>query len=253
MCSLLTLSQKNWAEQKYIPSLINYKGKYLFLNKFYRREFRFNSHYNNKLIDTLNSIIRDKKAITKISIENNVLGLTPYKIITLADHIYGLLFNYKMLDDLNNIGKTIYYDKTSTEMSKDKYENRTDFFLGVEDGDERNDYKKKRTIEIEELISINKMPNEKKEGDLILTRYLHAERDVNNNCFTHVDGAIKKYSVEEYNFRLGEDLKEFGRKAKKEKVFRVDGVIENNVFEDLTTYFFRNNKEIELYFQGKKK
>jgi hypothetical protein len=97
-----------------------------------------------------------------------------------------------------------------------------------------------RTIEIEEIT----LPALLHESEFQLVRYLHAERDIEQRQFTHVDGAVRFYDRAVYEawrgvrWPTGPADAPMGRR----KVFRVDGAISTTDWVEIVAQWFRGSE-----------
>ncbi|MBD2720814.1 hypothetical protein [Hymenobacter armeniacus] len=112
-----------------------------------------------------------------------------------------------------------------------------------------------KTFEAEEFKTIDVSINI--DGvDYFPARYIHAEFELNNGNFRHLDGAIHLYTYEEYTERIEADLRynaknDWQIKAKPVKLFRIDGVFNLEVWAELISHFFTGDPLIHEYFEGK--
>lgn len=86
-------------------------------------------------------------------------------------------------------------------------------------------------------------------------KYVHAEFDLKSNLFRHFDGAIHFYTHTEYMERRESDFNYTNKstkpiKAKSQKIFKLDGKINKEVWVDLTGHFLTGNPLIIEYFTG---
>lgn len=87
-------------------------------------------------------------------------------------------------------------------------------------------------------------------------RYIHAEFDLRDNKFRHFDGAIHFYTSEEYFERRDSDFNynlknSFKIKSRSEKLFKINGQIEVEIWRELSSHFLTGNPLIIEYFEGK--
>lgn len=85
------------------------------------------------------------------------------------------------------------------------------------------------------------------EGGLVLNRYLHTQRDIEERRFTHLDGAIRGYEAARYQARLDSRIDVERKAARYRKVFRVDGPIADDLWYDLVVMFYRQNEMVGEY------
>ncbi|WP_269533145.1 hypothetical protein [Chitinimonas sp. BJYL2] len=86
-------------------------------------------------------------------------------------------------------------------------------------------------------------------------RYLHAEFDVQANCFRHFDGAIQLFTEEEYFQRRDSDFNMTMKnsahvKARSSKVFKINGPLKTKDWVEFCCHFFAANPLTFEYFSG---
>lgn len=81
-------------------------------------------------------------------------------------------------------------------------------------------------------------------------RFVHSVFSLEKQCPVHLDGAIRFYTKELWQKRIskGVHIRNFGKKARREKLWRVDGEIDMQIWYDLIHNFFRGNFSIAEYF-----
>ena len=105
-----------------------------------------------------------------------------------------------------------------------------------------------KTIQIEELVQAkNSLSGIESE---VYNRYLHSRWDPISQCFVHLDGAVKVYSGSEYESRCKTDIKKTEKADGYFKLFRVDGEITLEIWEELTVRFFYQNELVLEYLGG---
>jgi hypothetical protein len=106
--------------------------------------------------------------------------------------------------------------------------------------------KNELTFEVEELIesSLPLSNGEREKG----MRFVHSIIDGKVSKSRHIDGAVRLYSSTQWDDRLATKLTEFGKKATRKKLWRVDGLLNHADWYDLVHTFFRGNYTIGEYF-----
>ena len=82
------------------------------------------------------------------------------------------------------------------------------------------------------------------------TRFAHAMFAPQEGRFCHLDGAMHMYRNVDYQNRWNAKLRDYDKRYTKVKVFRIDGVMDEVVFQHVTEAFFRGNRQISEYFNG---
>jgi len=86
-------------------------------------------------------------------------------------------------------------------------------------------------------------------------RYVHAEFNLDNQCFRHFDGAIHFYTEQEYMARRDSDFnynsKNSGQiKTLSQKLFKMNGVVPLDTWIEFTSHFLTGNPLVFEYFEG---
>jgi hypothetical protein len=86
-------------------------------------------------------------------------------------------------------------------------------------------------------------------------RYLHAEFDIEANCFRHFDGAIQLFTEDEYFRRRDADFNMTAKdashiKARSRKVFKINGALQTADWVEFCCHFYAANPLIQEYFSG---
>lgn len=102
-----------------------------------------------------------------------------------------------------------------------------------------------RTFEAEELVE---NPASGIGEDTFACRYVHAEYSLESKAISHFDGAIRAYQAEPYLRRLDDRIDRAGKHAAYTKLFRFDGRVEVDAWQELTHHFFRGNPLFSEYF-----
>lgn len=84
-------------------------------------------------------------------------------------------------------------------------------------------------------------------GDIVIARYLHSIRNIEEHAFVHVDGAAKVYERSEYSRRVDSTVGGDDPSIGYVKLFRVDGTIGDQGWSELVSFFFRQNPLVLEY------
>jgi hypothetical protein len=103
-----------------------------------------------------------------------------------------------------------------------------------------------KTIQIEELVPRDSRMTETTE--YVWNRFAHAIWDMEDECFSHFDGAIKTYRKEDYQDRLGCDIKHYDGKPVYKKLCRLDSAIGLETWCEMTAKYFYENELVGEYF-----
>jgi hypothetical protein len=87
-------------------------------------------------------------------------------------------------------------------------------------------------------------------------RYIHAEFDLQKDCFRHFDGAVHLYNEVDYYQMRDSDFNNNSKqkkqiKADSQKLFKMNGNIDKETWVKFTSHFFTGNPLIIEYFEGK--
>ena len=105
--------------------------------------------------------------------------------------------------------------------------------------------KAERTFEVEELIDLPRRCNGKEVNRA--SRFVHSIFD-GDNVSRHIDGAIRLYPEHLWQQRTATKITEFGKRATRVKLWRVDGSVNIDRWYELIHMFFRGNYTIAEYF-----
>jgi len=177
------------------------------------------------------------------------VAIDPFRVIRkdevppmlLEDYWFGLKVTGESLDstDEHDLGRAVHWRNLET-IEGQRYEAfrpliATEFRWGLRD-------ETIKTLQIEEIRPAIKDPVD---GQLVLNRYLHSERDIDAHRFIHLDGALKGYPPRTYRPSREEDpLAKRGKAAVYRKLFRVDGSIPDDAWGMAVGQFFRTNELI---------
>jgi len=215
---------------------IQYKNHYLHYNQFLRRGFTGNPNcdflyifwnYYDKSSD-INSF--------RISIDLSRLWPKEYYSRGIElDRWFGPKFDKSKVFDKNYVGHTIHQRISPSFFEISNKLKYTEFSWKYADGI--------KTLEIEELDS-----EEHSFDSYYINRYLHSEIDVERNIIRHLDGAVKIYLKDNYHKRLNSKIPKEEKCFKKIKLFRIDGIIDENIWLELISNFYKSNEMVLEYF-----
>lgn len=214
---------------------IRYGDYLLHYHQFLRRGFLSNPNF-----DFLGLLSRYKASTEgvnrfRIAIDHRrIMKYADYREFVEMDTWYGPRFDRDKVDDPNCLGLTVVGRVYPNPLDSYPLE-RTEFFWRIDKG------KKIKTIEIEEISS------ESKDGWFI-NRYLHAERDVIEKVFRHLDGAAKVYETVDHVIRVTQQMPRNTKAGKYQKLFRIDGAIYLEDWLNLVSMFYKGNEMVVEYF-----
>lgn len=81
------------------------------------------------------------------------------------------------------------------------------------------------------------------------SRYLHAIYNPGHQSITHLDGALRIYTAEEFRQRHESHLRKSGKIGVRRKIFRIDESINRDTFSLIAQAFFVWNDELAKYFR----
>ena len=82
------------------------------------------------------------------------------------------------------------------------------------------------------------------------SRYFHAIYHPHEEVFSHIDGALRFFSTDEWIARRDAHVKDIGKIGKRVKIFRLEGNLSKEVFTSILPSFFVWNMDIHQYFKG---
>ena len=211
-------------------------GDYLvYPHKFFRRSQYIYNTLNQEFITQMIELSKDESLSVTIALDSDVIGLIDSDTRDMEfQYWWGPKFKNNLI---TNSGVTVH----SNDDEKTKLFNRVNRseFRWYEQGG-------LKTFECEELVEYtinidgeNYIPN----------RFIHSmlNKDLKPN---HIDGAIRNYTIEEYEERLNNDISRTGRNTLYKKIFRVDGVISIEQWKNLVTHYYRDNTLVGEYLGG---
>lgn len=112
-----------------------------------------------------------------------------------------------------------------------------------------------KAFQLEEFREVNEKINFN-EKDYYPVKYLHAEYDIEKECFRHLDGAIHFYTEQEYFKRRESDINYNKKnsdhiKTASQKLFKLNGTIKTEEWVKLVSHYLSGNYLICEYFEGK--
>ncbi len=215
---------------------LEYKEHMLQYHQFLRRGFSSNPNFTffDKFIELYHKT--NNQNIFRIAIDRNRLMLKKhYQQISEFDTWYGPKFDSNRIDDPNYLGLTIVKRNKKSLMELENKMDRTEFYWSYKDGI--------KTLEIEEICELDY-----KYDSYNINKYAHLERNVENKCTQHLDGAVKIYLGDKYGQRFETNIPKEPRSFRKIKLFRIDGEIDMESCIELVSYFFKSNEMIIEYF-----
>jgi hypothetical protein len=212
----------------------------IYYHPFLRRYY--GSNFTN-ITYSLGEIALNKEINLKIAIDPIRIS-TPnnYNEVMELDYWYGPKFSKNKLNDINFKGITVHGRTTTKEFINSWPLDRTEFYVAnKKDGC--------KEIQIEEIHSKDAMYSKKYR----IHKYAHFIWNKEKNCFEHFDCAVKIYSIKEYLKRASYKWKPKNinneAKAKKIKLFRLDGLINFEVARGILSDFFIYNENIGEFFE----
>jgi len=226
-------------DENFLPNELGiiYKNHLLFYHQFLRRNYSSNPNFDFTSI-LANYYKNNKMNSISVAVDlNRLMPKESYSLILEMDKWFGAPFDISKLDDINYIGLAILKRNKDSLFELTNHLDRTEFYWTY-----RNNLK---TLQIEEISSLDYLFQ-----NYYINRYIHTQRDVVNKKFIHLDGAVKIYNADAYS-RFNTDLTGDHRTSKKQKLFRIDGDIEFDIWTDLITKFYKSNELIIEYFNPK--
>ncbi len=211
-----------------------------FLRRYYSSHFVGMPALLNKALDMEASV----------SVRLDPLRITDaknYREIMEFDHWYGPPFSESLLKDSYRNERTLHSSHGVHCMSYDV--RHTVFRTKMMDNGLRE-------FMIEEYCPIEAPLGGKSSGmgeKYSIQKFAHFCFDQKKECFTHLDGAVRVFELDEYKkyyhqIASGLDLDE--KIGKRHKMFLVEGVFDLSLAQELLTEWFRYNPHIQEYFSG---
>ena len=137
----------------------------------------------------------------------------------------------------NKTGQTAYVLNDADKFATNSYE--TDFYW-------ENKKDSSFHLGVEELQVIDCANT----SEDILCKYVHTNYDREKSMFVHIDGAIRKYSADNYLKRIVDNIKNHDL-SQRCKLFRVDGKIPFDIWKSIIASYMEHNGTIDEYFNSK--
>lgn len=218
--------------------LYEYNNFIIYAHRFFRRGCSINNTLNTQLLSKLEYLSINTKKLTnvKIKIDLDMIGLLDsYTCIKEYQYIWGPKFN----DDLNKIANGITEHAIKEDEKQISSYDKVEFYWDSKKDD--------KTFQCEEITNDNF--NHHKE--FFRNRYVHSIIKFNEETPFHLDGAIREYNIDNYlvriNKKISDDMNDSIRYI---KLWRLDGNIEVNIWKDLISSFYAENKLVGEYFGG---
>lgn len=215
---------------------IEYRGHILHYHQFLRRNYTSNPNFD--FLGRL-SVYRNKirgNNTFRVAIDHRrIMPKDFYERIFEFDTWYGPPFDREKLDDPNAVGVTVIKRNKNSLFDLTNKLDRTEFFWSYNEGI--------KTLEIEEVSDISYTFD-----SYFFNRYIHSEREVQNEITRHIDGAVKVYLNANYSDRFHGQMPKEAKCYKKIKLWRIDGDIDLENWISLISFFFKSNEMIIEYF-----
>lgn len=213
------------------------EGFTLFAHQYFRRGLsRFNV-LNEPFFEVFSSISKLENVNAKIAIDFDVIGL-PNTLHRTMEFQYW--WGPKFSDAFSDIEYGVTLHKNE---NYDSFLNpilQTEFWWYKQDN--------RKTFECEEIIDVSNIDSE---SEMYGCRFVHSMIDNQSDIPVHLDGAIRAYTEEKMLIRLEQKISETERDTEYTKLWRLDGNIPPAVWKELITHYYRDNKLIGEYFNGK--
>jgi len=213
---------------------IGYKKHILYYSKFLRKQYS-----GQFLPEFIHSFLSGEKRENayRIAIDHSRLILKEHlQDLLELDHWEGPKFNIADIDDPKSVGFTVVGRSCPPMLETTKTLDRTEFLWEMKS-------EKIKQLLIEEVSHLDN-----KLDGYYINRAIHCERDITLKHFTHFDGAVYIYDESSFIKRKSLTIKERLKPTKKIKLFRVDGIIDNQQTLDNICLYFRNNEMLIEYF-----
>ncbi len=160
------------------------------------------------------------------------------QVIFLADYWFGCRLRRSDLDDPRHVGETWHVRPLDRPVEFGLKPLAATVFRWSLDGT-------LKTLEIDEIEPADET---EADGPYRINRYLHAVRDINVQRFVHVDGAVRAYDESRYAATRADPKGDRGDVVHYRKLFRVDDVIDDDIWGHIVAHFFRGNELVIEYF-----
>ena len=196
----------------------------------------FSSHVNDALLGYLFQLQRTNAVELRAAIDERRLRLAKdYLEYLERDYWYGPHLTEDVLDRPDTRPSTLVHRWTDPDDPRRLFDPSEEFAIRLTlDG-------QIRTIEAEELVAQDRATTG---SQFVLVRYLHAQRDISEHVFIHVDGAVRAYLPDIYARRRsvhGFPPHDKDLPSRYRKLFRVDGTITTSEWSQIVALWFRGN------------
>lgn len=158
--------------------------------------------------------------------------------IGLKDYWFGIKVSLQSLDDPHVHGRTTYARRAGTHLLHAFPLLALNVDVSVDES--------LKTFSVEEVVPDS--PQGFGTGRYVVNRYLHAIRDMDQEAWVHVDGAVKAYARETYEATIELPTGPTGPTLHYRKMWRVDGLISDEAWGRLLGHHFRNNELVAECF-----
>lgn len=208
----------------------------IFAHTYFRRNCALVNSLNTHFLSLLQSIDNPNLKV-KIKLDPDLIGLYGTTSETREyQYWWGPMFN----DDLTRIElgvarfKNEAYDNISTNIDF------TEFGWYEQDGH--------KTLECEE---VQDRENIFEDVSYYGCRYIHSYLNSETGLPTHLDGAIRAYTEEQIVERIDTKIDKCERTTFYTKLWRIDGDMPIELWKNLITQFYRDNRQVGEYLGGK--
>ena len=224
------------------------KSTLVYPHQFLRR------YYSASFVGMPSLLMKAKKSGAKVSVRLDPLRVAEAQYYrdgpVEADYWHGPPFSEKILMDKRRSSRTQHRSTGVTDFTYDAA--FTIFRTKMMDA-----AKGLREFMIEEYCPLTLRHGDKSAGvgeQKCIQKFAHFVYDQDKQCFTHLDGAVRVFTVEEYasyfdTVSAGDNVDE--KIGKRHKLFLVEGELDSMTSQELLTEWFRYNSHIEEYFTGK--
>lgn len=244
--NLTSLEDDGLIKLDVLLSLFEYKGQGVFasrncdlaiiLHPYFRRSFSICNNYNFGFVDKLFEVYESGNKSVKVKIDPDWIGFAPSYITSFE---YEYWFGPKYSDDIESIQQGVVKYQNEPENKLFNNIEFTEFVWQKKDDGDRYQF------EMEEVTDTDAPTLA---SGTFACRYLHAFYDIASKAFNHFDGAIRAYDLDGIVERLDLPMNQAGHNATYMKIFRMDGVIEINLWKGLITQYLCSNQAVYDYF-----
>jgi hypothetical protein len=226
----LTVLRPEWINRN---GMVSFEKFFLVPSRYFRPSFGLPNAPNRELLSSLGRLAKNATACeVRLAVDPDRLGiLDSFKPMLQRDYWWGPPYTGNPRSQRH--GMTVHGPT------------RYDHFNGLK----RTEFwwygKAESTLEIEEIHNlVFRLDRERLAHGM---RFIHSIFD-RNDLPRHLDGAVRLYDADLWNQRVQSKLSDFGKKARRMKLWRVDGSLALNDWYELIHMFFRGNYTIAEYF-----